>query len=229
MKNRLKLAVTLACAAFIAAPGAANAQSEWSDKLDNVYVKILGGASFMGDTDGTQNGIAGAGATGDGSYDTGFVAGAAVGYEINDRFSAELEWDYRTNGLDQYKFSDGTNFNEGDLSSNIIFLNGFYHFQPVASSKLRPYVGAGLGYVQEIDIDLQPAGGSETSYEGDANFAYQFMAGAQYALNDNWSINSELRYTRVDSIEFKQEDGSAKLNDIDYDPVTVMAGVSYHF
>ena len=201
------------------------------DRLSNEgrwYGKIYSGASFLGDESFNQTGVATAGATGDGSFDTGWGAGAAAGYFFTDNLAMELAWDYRSNDNDSIDFSDGANFSEGNYASNIFFLNGYYHFDPIQQSKFRPYIGGGLGFIEEIDLDLE-AGGTETSYSADGEFAAQLIAGTSYAINGNWDINADVRYVRAWGMDLKNEDGAGEIKDIDYDPVSVMAGVTYKF
>lgn len=219
---RFKVAALIA-ASIIPLAQAAHAEEK------NFYGKLSGGFSILGDQNFSQSGVASAGATGTGEYSGGWVAGTALGYRITDNWAAELAWDYRNNGTDKTSFSDGTSFNEGDFASNIIFLNGYYRFNPVMNTKIRPYLGAGIGWVEEIDMDLQNAGGTETSYSSENEFAGQIMAGIEYPIAQNWDFSSEIRYTNVSNINLKQENGNGRINNVDYDPVTVAVGVTYNF
>jgi outer membrane protein W len=194
------------------------------------FGKLYGGTSILGDQNISQTGVAAAGATSNASFDSGMVAGGAAGYYFTDNISAELAWDYRSNSLDKANFSDGTNFNDGDFASNIFFVNGYYHLDPVMNSKFRPYVGAGLGYVQEIDIDLKNASGAETSYSQDGEIAYQLIAGTSYDLTEDWDLTADVRYMRADSVNLKRETGgTAELSKVDYDPVSLTVGAVYKF
>jgi opacity protein-like surface antigen len=58
-----------------------------------------------------------------------------------------------------------------------------------------------------IDIDLENAGGVETSYSQDGEIAYQLIAGTSYGLTENWDLTADVRYVRVDSINLKRETG----------------------
>jgi outer membrane protein W len=191
------------------------------------YGKLYGGASVLGDQTVNQTGVAAAGATGKNENDSGFLAGGAVGYHYSDNLSAELAWDYITNDATN-RFSDGTNFNDGDFSSSIFFLNGRYAFDPVIQTKFLPYLGAGVGYVQEIDMDLN-TGGIETSYSKSGEFAYQLMAGASYPVTESIDLDAGVRYVRVDSINLKREGGTGELRNVDYDPLLFTIGASYKF
>ncbi|MFN7226619.1 MAG: OmpW family outer membrane protein [Holosporales bacterium] len=191
------------------------------------YAKLYGGTSILGDQTIQQTGVASAGATGKNENDTGFLAGGAVGYHYNNNLSAELAWDYITNGATN-KFSDGKNFNDGDFSSSIFFLNGRYTFDPVMQTKFRPYLGAGIGYVEEIDMDLN-TGGVETSYSQDGEIAYQLMAGASYSITENIDLDAGVRYVRVDGINLQREGGTSELRNVDYNPLLFAVGASYKF
>jgi opacity protein-like surface antigen len=194
------------------------------------YVKLYGGASLLGDQDFNQQGVAGvaAGATGKGSFDAGWGFGGALGYNLTNNFSTEVAWDYFTNGA-KATFSDGTRFDgDGDFSSSIIFLNGIYKFDPVTTHRIRPYVGAGVAYVDEIDFDTK-RNGVETSYSTDGEFAWQVLAGAEYPLNDRWSLNADARYINAGSQDLKNEAGTGTIRNIDYNISSLMLGVSYKF
>lgn len=193
----------------------------------NYYIKPHLGISIVQDNDFDQAGVAAAGAGGDGSYDNGFATGLAFGYRYGNGWSAELDWEYRRNDNDGVAFADGTRFDDGDIASNIFYLNGYYTFEE-GFGRLRPYVGAGLGWVQEIDLDLE-SGGVETSYSGDGDIAWQLMVGAEADIADNWRMQGELRYGRVAGVDLDAESGAGRIRDLDYDTWTIGLGVIYDF
>jgi opacity protein-like surface antigen len=193
----------------------------------NYYLKPHAGFSMAQDNDFGQNGVAGAGATGDGSYDGGFATGLAFGYRYGNGFSAEIDWEYRRNDIDSVVFSDGTRFSKGDLASNIVSLNVYYTFAE-AFGKVRPFIGAGIGWVEEVDLDLE-SGGVENSYSSDGDIAWRLMAGLETPLAQNWRLQGEVRYTRVAGVDLEQESGTGRITDLDYDTWTVGIGVIYDF
>jgi opacity protein-like surface antigen len=193
----------------------------------NFYLKPHVALSIVQDNDFAQSGVAAPGATGDGSYDSGFATGLAFGYRYGNGFSAEIDWEYRRNDNDLVVFSDGTRFGEGDIASNTLYLNGYYTFAE-SLGRVRPYVGAGLGWVQEIDLDLE-TGGVETSYSSDGDIAWQLMAGIEAPLARNWRLQGEVRYTRVAGVDLEQEGGAGRITDLDYDAWAVGVGVVYDF
>lgn len=193
----------------------------------NYYIKPHLGLSIVQDNDLAQTGVAAPGAEGDGSYDTGFAAGLAFGYRYGNGWSAEIDWEYRSNDNDEVSFTDGTRFDNGDIASNVFYLNGYYTFEE-AVGRLRPYVGAGLGWVQEIDLDLE-SGGIETSYSGDGDIVWQLMVGAEADIARNWRLQGGLRYGRITGVDLDAENGAGKIKNLDYETWTVAVGVVYDF
>lgn len=152
--------------------------------------------------------------------------GIGVGYRIDPRLSAEFGWEYRSN--DSKTVLDATSeFGDGNYASNIFYLNGHYHFEQVG--KWRPYVGAGLTWVEEIDIDLE-RGGDELSYSGDGDSGYQLFAGFDYDLADSWKLQAELRYGSIGDIDLEGEGNDVgEFDGIDYETTTLQIGLVYDF
>jgi OOP family OmpA-OmpF porin len=201
-----------------------------AEDASDYYAKLYGGATILSDKTFNQTGVpsVAAGARGTTSLDAGWGFGGAIGYNINNNVSTELAWDYMTNGATT-KFTDGTQFSgDGDFSSSILFVNGIYKFDPVTTHQIRPYLGVGLGYVDEIDLDMK-RNGVETSYSTDGEFAWQAIAGVEYPLNNKWSLNADARYVNVSSLDLKNEAGTGTLKNVDYNPTSLMFGVTYKF
>lgn len=213
----LKYAI-LAASSLVAAPAMAEG---------NYYLKGHAGFSIAQDNDFGQTGVATPGASGDGSYDSGFATGIALGYRYGNGISAEIDWTYRSNDNDSVDFSDGVSYSEGNLASNTFFVNGYYTFEEVFNN-VRPYVGAGIGWVQEIDLDLE-AGGIETSYTGDSEVAWQLMTGIETTFNRDWRLQGELRYTRIADVDLEQESGTGRITGLDYDAWTIGVNLVYDF
>lgn len=207
-------------AAFLLTAGPAMAEG-------NYYLKGHAGFSIAQDNDFGQTGVAATGASGDGNYGSGFATGAALGYRYGNGFSAEIDWEYRSNDNDSITFSDGTSYSEGNLASNTFFVNGFYTFQE-AFDNVRPYIGAGIGWVQEIDLDIEAAG-IETSYTGDSEIAWQLMTGLETTFNTDWRLQGELRYTRIADVDLEQESGPGRITGLDYDTWTIGLNLIYDF
>lgn len=181
------------------------------------YAKAFGGASTLQDNDFTLNG-----ANVPVSFDTGFVAGAAFGYDYGAvPLRAELEFSYRTG--DAGGLPAGVE-SGGDLASTSVMLNGYYMFE--TATRLSPYVGLGLGYATEIDFDLDTPGGT-SQFSDESNLAYQVMLGAEYPVSDRWALYGELRYFSAGDVTLPGVAGTSLRTS--YDTFDVIIGASLSF
>lgn len=193
---------------------------------EGFYARIYGGASVLGNQDLSQSGFRGAGVTGESQASLGYRAGFSVGHYWNKNISSELTWDYITNTTET-TFSDGSTFSDGDYSSRLHFLNTYYHFN--SSGSWKPYVGAGIGIVEEVDVDFEDATG-EQSFSDSGDLGYQIIIGGEYELKSNWAINIELTHIGFSGPSFEQESGSATINDDEgYSPWNINIGLKYSF
>ena len=190
------------------------------------YASAIAGGNWLGDQD-IRFDAAGASATDSASFESGFAAGGALGYMFSDRWRAEVELLYRTSNLDEVSLAGVGTFDEGDYSSLSIGLNGYYDFNLVGSDDITTYVGAGLVFLQEIDIDFEAAG-AEQSFSSD-DFGVQFMFGSRYNLSDGWFVGAELRYLTASDIDMTGEADASGTVQSDYDPISVSAIVGWRF
>ncbi|MEM7517804.1 MAG: OmpW family outer membrane protein [Planctomycetota bacterium] len=205
-----------------AGPSSALQEDSVSDR-SGWFARVQAGLSFLpdGDFDVTSGGAT---TGGEGSYDPGFMSGLAVGYRIDSNWSAELEYNYRSNDIDTVDQDGGGTFADGgDFASVAIMANAYYHFRP--GERLRPYIGAGVGFLQEIDADLDSLG-VEASDRG--GFAYQLMAGVSYELSGPWTMNVEGRYFGAGNSDLEVS-GNSDVYEADYNPFSVLAGLTYSF
>lgn len=187
------------------------------------YVKPIFGLNYLDGANGDTNQLGSTNGSAEIDLEAGFVAGLGFGRDINDNFSVELNWEYRT-AESSVVLADNTVFPEGNYASNIFFINGIYNLDTIGTWK--PYVGAGLGWVQELDIDLE-RNGVETSLSGENEFAPQLFVGANYKIKDEIDLGLELRYSRAGNVELTDEGSSNATFDPDYNPLTLQLGISY--
>jgi len=213
-----------AVAALLASPLAA-LSAEARD--GNWYVKPTIGYTTLSSSSFDRTGFSAQDGSGRGEFDSGYMAGIGLGYRYGNGWSAELAWEYRSNDVDQVSFSDGSVISDGDFASNIIYLNGYYIFK--RESSWRPYVGAGFGYIQELDIDINsPA--SNTSFSGDGEVALQAMAGVEFDLGERWRLQGEARYVTATGNDLDVEgDGGRRITDIDYDGFILGVNLAFDF
>ncbi|MRW84542.1 outer membrane beta-barrel protein [Pseudoduganella sp. FT26W] len=95
-----------------------------------------------------------------------------------------------------------------------------YHFAPDAT--FRPYVGAGVNYTTFSGVNLLNGG---ASLEHDS-FGLALQAGADVAIDKNWSINFDVKKVQLRSDVFI---GGAKASRVKVDPVLVGVGIGYRF
>lgn len=195
-----------------------------SDKGD-WFVRPYIGYSNLSDTEGVASNVDGINGPADISVDGGFTAGLGVGYQFTQRVSAELAWEYRSN--DSETNLDGQSlFTEGNYASSVFLANLFYDLAP--RGNWQPYLGAGISWVQEIDIDLE-RNGIEQSYSGDGDIGYQLFAGTRYTLSKDWEIHGEVRYGSITGIDLEGENIPGQITDLDYKTTTLQIGFNYRF
>ncbi len=206
------------------ATAAGAAENDW-------YVRVNAGVTLVGDdsgafTDGT--GTRGA----DASFDAGFASGIAVGLWLNERWRVDADWTYRSNDNDEIVLADGRVVGGGNFASTALSLNGFYHFSdPAVPGSFSPFVGAGIAWVNEIDIDLEGGGlgdGVEIEDLEDDGVGIQLMAGFSYRQSERLRWDAELRWLYFGETELDGDRGN-RLADVDYTPLGVFAGFSYGF
>jgi len=188
-----------------------------------LYVSVYGGGSKLASTHLSESRASMATLSGPGDFGRGIGMGGAIGHRYGNGWAAELAWDYRSHNL---KRIAGTPV-QGDFASTVVFLNGYHRFQKMGV--VRPFVGVGLGYVTEIDMDLSRAG-SEQEYSRRGGLAVQAMVGGEVDLSDRWSVSADLRWTRMGSGSFKATNPGTSLGGKPkYQPTSLNVGVTYRF
>lgn len=189
------------------------------------FLRPIFSLSNLSDTTGAISGSSQSG-TVEITTDSGFSAGLGLGYQYNQNVAVEIFWEYRTNDSNT-TFADGTSFT-GNYASNVFFLNGFYYFDSGSKSNWQTYIGAGIGWVQEIDLDIESMG-SEESFSGDGQSATQLFVGTEYNLTKDLDIQLELRYGNISSIDMNNESTNIPLNGLDYKTTSIQVGFVYQF
>ncbi len=166
---------TIAVISFIAL-SAASAQAE--QRWPNWYLGLSGSLSWLPDAD-----IDGPGINAEVAYNTGWGAGASIGYMPNadipffNRMRYELEVYYRSADIDRCQGVAATGFD--NVNSITYMANAIYDFD--TGTQFVPYLGAGVG-MSNVEF------GSDE----DMVFSYQFITGIGYEPtlipNTVWSI-----------------------------------------
>ena len=218
------LLVPLLCASLF--PAAASAQAE----PKGFYFTLYGQSSRIGSSNFAESGALGAGNGLRADFGGGTGWGGDLGWRYGNGWAAEVEWNYRSHPLDALRQGGATLAREGDFASNTLLVNGLRRFP--TKGAWTPYLGAGIGWVQEIDIDIAPgAGAAERGYSAGSKFAFQLIAGAEYALTSKWRITGDARWLRVGSVRLDNEAGNpgGSAGPLGYTPWSVQVGVRYRF
>jgi opacity protein-like surface antigen len=223
----LALSVTLAAQflhagdTVVSSPAIARA-SDTLASSNGYYVEVFGGFSGL-----MNEGLSLDGSNYDADYGRGFLTGAAVGHQWSG-FSLELEFFYRSNDVDQVS-RGAERFMDGDYASTNFFLNAQHTFGSIAgnSAVIRPYVGAGLGLMQEIDIDLPGVGVEDISANWE--FGFQALAGIRWEISEHWSLFAEARYIYGGDPELRAETGGGQTVRADYNGWSALAGLRWTF
>ena len=102
--------------------------------------------------------------------------------------------------------------------------NGLYYFD--FADSWSPYVGLGVGFLQEIDSDVQLVGRNSQKDLEDQVFAWQAMAGAEVPIDDKWRVYGESRFMSAPSPDLGNSNGSYS---VDYNNISLIVGIGYQF
>lgn len=157
----------------------ANEIDENTTEMNYWYVSGSVGLHFPSDFTGSYL----LGRKGSVGLDDGFQGSAAVGYQWS-QARAELEFAYFNYGINSVKPAGGSSIptgGEGNLMS--LLLNGYWDFP--TDSKLRPYVGGGIG-VAFPDLSINSGVSSA--------LALQAKTGVQYQVTKKGNVFLEAKY-----------------------------------
>lgn len=206
-------AITLAVGAgFVAtavAPtdAAAKEEGDWIVRLRNV--------AFLPDTKGTTDTLGGSAEAGDAmSPELDFT------YFITDNIAAELILSTFSHNV-KVKDSTSGDLDLGDVWTLPPVLTLQYHFMP--KETFSPYVGAGVNYTITYNAD---PGVSITSIDYSNEFGYAFQAGFDYALDETWSINFDVKKVFV---ETDITTNATNAHGTELNPLAISLGVGYKF
>lgn len=213
-----KHSVTSITAAVLLAPLSVAAQDE-----PRYYASAYVGVPRAPSTSFTESRATGPTVGGKVEFGSGIDFGAAVGRRFGNGWAVELALDERGNNLRRV----GGVAVDGNIFSEAIFLNGYYRFP--ARGAVCPFIGAGLGYVGALDIDVD-RDGSELEYSREGSTAVQAIVGAEYSLSPRWSLSGDVRWSHIGSGTFKATTpGSMLSGKPKYRPVSLNLGVSFLF
>jgi opacity protein-like surface antigen len=187
------------------------------------YVTAYAQASRLSSTTFDEIGDANLGVGLTAEFDTGFGLGGDFGFLYGNGWAAELEWNWRRHELKSLEGAGSAAVSEGDFASNILFVNGLRRFDHTGG--WVPYLGLGIGWVQEIDFDLNSTA-TERAWSKQGDLGVQLLGGAEIPLADKWRMTADLRLLRLGKQKLNAEEGvTGQLAKPEYDPVSVQIGL----
>ena len=188
----MRIAMAGACIAAAAVISASPVQVQ----AQTLYFGGEGGWTLLQDQKVRAAGFS----TGTAEFDSGFVAGARIGYEEgNWRF--EAEYAYRRNTLNNIRIA-GANIAgvDGNRHAHAFMANLLYDFD--LGWPVKPHVGAGIGGVYLGDKASAPAFGrffDDAAWE----LGYQAIGGLRYDVTQNIAIDLDYRYFATTNTRFR--------------------------
>jgi len=119
----------------------------------------------------------------------------------------EIEFSFRENDLISLTSPSNPNFvspafENADIRSYSGMANAIWEFTRFPSARIKPYVGAGFGFV---NVEAQAALDGMSALAGidnsDSSFAYQAIAGLNFQVNETVDLFAEYRYLKADSLQ----------------------------
>lgn len=191
-----KLLVVFCCLALVQFAVSAEAVEP------QLYVQGNIGYTALTDSDLTGGDMPGAAEL---SFSEGWNVSGAVGVKVgNGRLEGEIG--YRTNDLDDYSDSRGSEPVDGDVSNISFMVNGYYDIP--TGTAVTPYVGGGIGLAR---LEIKPQ--DEDSMD-DTVFAYQVGLGVGIAVSKTVTIDLGYRYFATADPEFDGVEAEYKSHNI---------------
>ncbi len=211
----MQLRSALLATAMMALPlVAANAQP-----VAGPYISLGGGVNFM-----QQESVKSAPSGTNLQLNTGATGVLAGGWGFGNGIRAELEFDYRYNGLNKVSSPFGSATLNGNEQKYGPMVNVYYDFNGL-TPMFVPYIGGGVGF-QWATENINPPGGPNTSHtKGD--FAYQAILGAAFPIPSMpaLAVTAEYRFMGVGG-ERVYTSGVALGPDYNH---SIMVGLRYSF
>ena len=162
---------------------------------------------------------------GDVSISTAFVPELDFTYFFTKNWAAELILATTNHDVEAVGTSAG-DVELGDVWLLPPTLSVQYHF---TGSKLKPYLGAGINYTFFYGVDDGPVA---DNVEYDNSFGFSFQGGADFALNDKWFLNLDVKklFLQTDAtINATTALGATVGADVDINPLIVGFGFGLKF
>lgn len=206
------------------------------------YLAAFGGLS---DSDQLDGGVPGIGLTSASfNLDNGTNFGLAFGQYQGKNLRTEFEYAFRQNDVDSIGLTTNTGGGlnltsfglAGDIKAHSGMANVVWQFSNPSGRFIRPYVGAGLGFVF-MDVNATRTGQNIllAGQDGNSSFAYQWFAGVNAQLSNEMDVFVEYRSFYADDLRLQTNlanvNGGAGIlsSSFNYDTSNVNIGIRFKF
>ncbi|HBK04860.1 MAG TPA: hypothetical protein DDZ81_03240 [Acetobacteraceae bacterium] len=212
----MNIRTILAASTLLVLPLAAHAQT-----AQGLYIGLGGGLNIMQDEQVKSVGnVNGSGV----NLDTklGATGVGSIGWAYGNGLRAEVEFDYRYNGLDKVSGPRGSVGLSGSEQKYGPMVNVLYDFTTLSPSVV-PYIGAGAGY-QWIHEDTNAGGAAGNQTAG--AFAYQGIVGAAIPVSAVPGLSLTGEYRFLGTAGDRNYSGIKLGNDYNH---SILMGIRYAF
>ena len=139
--------------------------------------------------------------------DDGFGAGGAIGQFQGRNLRTEVEFSYRENDLESLTMPGNPAFvapalENAQLRSYTGMVNVIWEFVSVPCDRVKPYVGAGFGFVNvQAEAALAGMDALADIDDSDSSFGYQAIGGLNFRASEMLDIFVEYKYLKADSLQ----------------------------
>lgn len=168
------------------------------------YFDGFGGVLFLDDLSGTGSANVAA------DFDTGWIAGGALGYHLTPALAIELEGATGEADLDGLAVNGIHRANaSGDLTYSQVTVNLIYEFGP--HNPVTPYVGVGIG-AGFADADFRYPGA--VINDDDSAFLYQLIGGVKMDIGRRAEFFAEYRFGSLDEFTLQRGGGGVTFDEL---------------
>lgn len=167
------------------------------------YLGIHGGINLADDQRLRQNGYSFVQMEFENNLKDAYTYGATAGWMFDVGIRPELEISKTKNKLDQFsdRIYEGNSSTpaKGSLETTQVLTNLWYQFPEI--SKLKPYLGFGLGYISVKGKSIETVDGKFGTLSDDV-FGYQIGGGLGYSINPHLITSLDYRYIKTSEVDF---------------------------
>ena len=164
-------------------------------------------------------------------YEPRFDNGGGLGGGINFFFGERVSIETKVAGLASrlHVRRSGSDFvTVADLGFAQIYpITALLQWHMLEGTAIRPYVGAGVGYVILRNISKQTSGLGGVNFENPVGLVVD--GGLELSLSKRWSVLGDARYTPIESRSRVTFVGTTSTAKVDVKPLTVSAGIAFRF